>query len=559
MKYVWCVAVLAVSAHAQQLRSLKTVPVPTPAGLENYVRDQQALVALGKALFWDMQTGSDGVTACATCHFHAGADHRAQNQIADPQQPFPPNLMLDMVYFPFRWLSNPEDRGSVVLRDLSMRVGSMGLYRRKFLGIQSGHAAELGEELQDRPEFTLDGLHVRRVTQRNSPSVINAVFFVSQFWDGRANRVFNGFTPTGSAADAPGVWYATEAGLERRPVRLDPASLASQAVGPIMDHLEMSYEGRTWPHLARKLYSLRPLALQQVAQDDSVLGPMADGSGRGLREDVTYLALVQQAFLPALWESPLPTDGEFSQAEANFSLFWGLALHAYQSTLVSGDSPFDRFQEGDTSALTAQEQEGMRLFQTTARCTTCHGGAEFTAASFTAGAGRNNRAFTRTGVRPVGEDPGIANGNFKSSGLRNVELTGPYFHNGGQATLEQVIEFYERGGDFGTNNGAIRAFRVTPAQKASLVAFLKSLTDERVRHDRAPFDHPELCVPIGHDAVPSGVASYPNSARERWAAVPAVGAQGHPLPLGTFEDLISGTAGAPRAHSMQDRCSAPLP
>lgn len=550
-RFLFC-AMLALSLHGQQLRSLKTVPIPRPAGMENYVRDGRALVVLGKALFWDMQTGSDGVTACATCHFHAGADHRMQNQVVDPLNPFPPNMLLEMTYFPFRWLSNPEDRGSAVLRDLSMRVGSMGLYRRKFVGVTPGRAAEDGEELNDRPEFTMGGLHVRRVTQRNSPSVINSVFFVSQFWDGRANRVFNG-------GSAEGVWFAGPTGLERRTVRLDPASLASQAVGPIMDPLEMSYEGRTWPMLARKLYSLRPLAMQRVAPDDSVLGPLADASGRGLKEEVTYLSLVQQAFQQGFWESQQKMSGDFSQAESNFSLFWGLALQAYQSTLVSDDAPFDRFQEGDASALSAEQQEGMRFFQTTGRCTTCHGGAEFTAASFTAGVGRNNRAFTRTGVRPVEEDAGIANGNFKSSGLRNIELTGPYFHNGGQATLEQVIAFYERGGDFGTNNGAIRSFRATPGQRAALAAFLRSLTDERVRYDRAPFDHPELCVPAGHVETASGVAPYPNSARERWSAIPAVGAQGHLLPLGTFEELLGGATAATRSHTMTDSCTAPLP
>jgi cytochrome c peroxidase len=52
--------------------------------LDSYVQDQTALVVLGKALFWDMQAGSDGRTACASCHFHAGADHRVQNQLSGP-------------------------------------------------------------------------------------------------------------------------------------------------------------------------------------------------------------------------------------------------------------------------------------------------------------------------------------------------------------------------------------------------------------------------------------------------------------------------------------------
>ncbi len=66
------------------IASLKGVAVPQPADVGRYVADPQALVVLGKALFWDAQIGSDGRTACASCHFHAGADHRVTNQIAGP-------------------------------------------------------------------------------------------------------------------------------------------------------------------------------------------------------------------------------------------------------------------------------------------------------------------------------------------------------------------------------------------------------------------------------------------------------------------------------------------
>ena len=61
--------------------SLKTVPVPEPPNLYDFVADKAAAIRLGKALFWDMQVGSDGVVACATCHFHAGADSRSVNQL----------------------------------------------------------------------------------------------------------------------------------------------------------------------------------------------------------------------------------------------------------------------------------------------------------------------------------------------------------------------------------------------------------------------------------------------------------------------------------------------
>src|SRR5947208_1370192 len=116
------IAILAIgtsAALAQNPGSLKDVPVPRPAGLNKYVRDPARLVELGKALFWDMQAGSDGRTACATCHFHAGADHRSQNQLANSQSSsggqVSVNRLLTSQDFPFHALSNPDDNRSAVL------------------------------------------------------------------------------------------------------------------------------------------------------------------------------------------------------------------------------------------------------------------------------------------------------------------------------------------------------------------------------------------------------------------------------------------------------------
>src|SRR5205814_8876587 len=113
--------------------SLKRVPVPQPTNLARYVKDQSALVALGKALFWDMQTGSDGRQACASCHFHAGADHRAQNQLSNPSGAFSPNHLLTLDEFPFHVLANTADNRSAVLRDTAAIAGSAGLFRRMFV------------------------------------------------------------------------------------------------------------------------------------------------------------------------------------------------------------------------------------------------------------------------------------------------------------------------------------------------------------------------------------------------------------------------------------------
>src|SRR5947207_13499891 len=109
------------------LASLKTVAPPVATGLEYYVLDQTALVVLGKALFWDMQAGSDGRTACATCHFHAGADHRVTNQIAGPPMSTAavrPNTTLTIGDFPFHAFANANDNGSAVVRNRRDVVGS---------------------------------------------------------------------------------------------------------------------------------------------------------------------------------------------------------------------------------------------------------------------------------------------------------------------------------------------------------------------------------------------------------------------------------------------------
>jgi hypothetical protein len=91
-----------------------------------------------------------------------------------------------------------------------------------------------------------------------------------------------------------------------------------------------------------------------------------------------------------------------------------------------------------------------------------------------------------------------------------------------------------------------------------LVAFLKSLSDDRVRFERAPFDHPEICVPTGYPDTPATDPAFPLSAVDRWAGIPAVGRHGNPVPLQTFEELLRGVgADGTRAHTLNDRCTIP--
>jgi cytochrome c peroxidase len=593
---------VAPRAHAQS--SLKTVKVPAVPNLSQYVRNHDALIVLGKALFWDMQLSSDGRVACASCHFHAGADHRLQNQISNPLGSIPLNHTLTADEFPFHVLSNSDDNRSVVLRDTPQRAASSGQFRRTFSDINQNTPADSGSDASDRPAFSDGNLNLRQVTVRNTPTVINAAYYFHNFWDGRASNIFTGRTPFGLSDARSNALVNRSGQLTAEAVRLENSSLASQAVGPPLNGVEMSYDGRSWVKVGKKMLVLHPLAQQRIAPDDSVLGPFANANGRGLKPEIDYAALVQTAFQPEYWNStqlvdidgtPLGNSGAegFAQAEFNFSLMFGLSIAAYESTLISDDSRFDQFAEGN-GRLTSQEENGRQIFNGRGGCSGCHRGAEFTAAAYSTvdargpvqGAGNGvavDTGFFRTGVRPAAEDIGLGDvddfgrpfsvavaqnpglnvkGVFKTPTLRNIEFTGPFFHNGGQATLDQVVDFYARGGDF-TDGGVGRGLRprsLSMEDRAALVAFMMALSDDRVRFERAPFDHPELCVSTGHAELAPNVlqpdTADPHIAADKWAAIPAVGRDGNTVPLQTFDELLRGIgADGSRAHSLTDRCS----
>ncbi len=605
-------AFFAISAQAQappqSIGSLKKVAIPAPTNVATYVRDPAALVALGKALFWDVQVGSDGKVACATCHFHAGADHRIQNQLSNSLGKVEPNRKLTAADFPFHQLADPTTNASRVLRDSTQVAGSSGMFARRFTGIVPGLPLDDGADIADGT-FRVGNLNLRQVTGRNAPSAINAAFNFRNFWDGRASNVFTGLTPFGLSDTRPNVLSNASGGLKLEPLRIENASLASQAVGPVLGGLEMSYDARSWPKVGKKLLALRPLAAQRIAADDSVLGQLANAAGRGFRDETTYLDLIKVVFQPAYWNSTqftdesgnvlsvassLPPESQFSQAEINFAIFFGLAVQAYESTLIADDSRVDRFGDGQVNALSSTEIAGMRLFTGPTGCNACHSGPELTLASYTGVNGRDplksgaDTGFFHVGERPIGDDAGLggldgfgkplsstfptdanspasAQGRFKTPGLRNIEFTGPYFHDGGQATLEQVIEFYNRGGNFspnGSNGPNVRRLALSTSDQAAIVAFMKALSDDRVRFERAPFDHPELCVANGQVQAsgsnvlqPDGNPAFSMSAADRWVGLPPVGRGGNTVPLQTFEELLAGVgADGSRAHNLSDAC-----
>ena len=630
----WLGAILGAGGAAAQVPPLSTVPVPRP-DLSEFIRDAQAAKVLGKALFWDMQVGSDGVQACGTCHFRAGADPRKKNQVspgllrvtfrkdgtvvAAPDLTFSqqgPNDTLTATDFPFRKLTDPSNRESRIRSDSNNVVSSQGVHYAIY--------GAGGSPAPDPDGFRVgqgsQAANVRRVEPRNTPTMINAVFNHRNFWDMRAQDVFNGVTPFG-ARDPDAFLYSVESNGSLVPVQISIplSSLASQAVGPPTNRFEMSADGRPFPivgreltlelrtqqrSLARRLGSMVPLAGQLVRRDDSVLGPHSRWPERGLNVD--YETLIRRAFKPRWWSSDklirVAADGtttvatrpdgnplinEYRLVEFNFSLFFGLAVQEYESTLVSADTPFDRFLANPARApLPADAERGRQIFfnlngAPRGNCLFCHSGALLTEASVdsvttrgvvrTSGGQKSDTGTRNIGVRETADDLGnggldpfgaslsvavrdappetvlAADGTFKIPGLRNVELTAPYFHTGGERTLTDVVNFYSRGGNQGgatnpikTRNGTIigglGVLNLTPAAVADLVAFLKSLTDERVRKAAAPFDHPQLFVPNGHPGDHESVEQENGQALDSMLEIPATGKFGGPVLPGFLED-----------------------
>jgi len=284
-----------------------------------------------------------------------------------------------------------------------------------------------------------------QVTRRKSRSYLDAAYPPELFWDGRAGGTFR--DPITNAVVLP-----------------TGAALESQVIGPPVDAGEMGHAGRDWNQVAATVAASRPLILA-----DSVPTDLANWiAGR------TYPELFNEAF-----GSPGVTPARIAMATAT-----------YERTLVSNQTPVDLFTP-PAPTLTMQEMRGFNVF-VGANCIGCHAGSLF-----------SDNQYHYIGVRPNTEDGGrfevtgnpADRGAFRTPSLRNVELRGPYFHNGRFNTLEEVVDFYNRGGDFTAPNKdpRIQPLGLNAGQRADLLAFLRRpLTDPRVAAGTFPFDRPIL-------------------------------------------------------------------
>jgi len=235
--------------------------------------------------------------------------------------------------------------------------------------------------------------------RRSAPTVLNAAYSDTLFWDGRA------------------------------------PSLEAQAKGPIANPIEM---GATYPQVVAALAAV-PAYVDRFAA--------AFGDGK-----VTIERVVQ-------------------------------AIAAYERTLLSGNSPFDRYQYGgEKSALTDAQVRGLGLFKDKdgPNCAKCHRFDDFSA-------DLTDFRFHNLGIGIDHPDPDLGReavthraedkGRFRTPTLRNVALTAPYMHDGRFATLGQVVDYYAGGARANPDlDPEIHSFELTQAEKADLLAFLDALT-----------------------------------------------------------------------------------
>ena len=288
-----------------------------PSNENDYIRNREAASILGKAIFWDMQLGSDSVQACGSCHFHAGADNRTKNQLNPNHlsgdftfQTKGPNQEIEPADFPFHKLFDPEIAGdpacmlpvvtplgqvvcdaSNIESDSNDVMSSMGVFFGVFgdippvgsftpadnTGVRSvppdirtNNALSFRQQLEaavtlgrtDISALNVGNLDpipgfqdVRRVEPRNTPTLFNSAMNFDNFWDGRARHDFNGGSVFGPTDPQSHVWVFDNNAGTLVPTKqiIRFVSLASLFTGPGLSNFEMSLSGRNWAKVAKKL------------------------------------------------------------------------------------------------------------------------------------------------------------------------------------------------------------------------------------------------------------------------------------------------------------------
>jgi cytochrome c peroxidase len=208
---------------------------------------------------------------------------------------------------------------------------------------------------------------------------------------------------------------------------------------------------------------------REATLEDQALRPIEDSNEMG----GTVAAAVKRIQLSGQYQAEFAAafpDGVTAQNLAR-------AIAGFERTLLLGDSRVDRFRAGEVKALDDREVHGLWLYESKGQCWQCHSGRNFTDEGFHntgVGWGKTLTDLGRYAVTKKESD----RGRFKTPTLRGLTQTAPYMHDGSMATLEEVVEFYNRGGENNPYKDAmLKSLNLSKEEVADLVAFLKALSD----------------------------------------------------------------------------------
>lgn len=204
--------------------------------------------------------------------------------------------------------------------------------------------------------------------------------------------------------------------------------------------------------------------------EDQALGPIGSEEEMSQDPDEVVAELKTIKGYKDLFDKAYPGEGITTTTLAK-------ALSAFERSIVSSEAPFDQWIKGDQKAISESAKRGFALFEGKANCTACHQGFNFIDDGFHNLGFKNNQDLGRYAKKPVA----AMRGAMKTPTLRDIALTAPYMHNGLYATLEEVVEHYNRGGDDKTNlDPNMKPLNLTKDEIKDVVAFLHTLTGKPV-------------------------------------------------------------------------------
>jgi cytochrome c peroxidase len=243
--------------------------------------------------------------------------------------------------------------------------------------------------------------------------------------------------------------------------------------------------GRSAPTIINRGYALAQFWDGRAESlEDQAKGPMANPIEMGNTHEAIVTRLKGVAGYRPLFAKAFGTEQIDIDRVAK-------AIACFERTVLSGNAPYDRYKHGDKKAMSPEQVRGMAVFFDKAKCDRCHEGANFTL-----------NAYANLGVGTDKPDPDVGRyaitkdprdwGVFKTPTLREIEHTAPYMHDGSLKTLEDVVEFYDKGARPNQNlDPNVKPLHLTGAEKSELVAFLKALSGEGWQGVQAPAAFPK--------------------------------------------------------------------